>query len=348
MAYSTRSTQTTAQDCDVREHENDIETARPSGSTRRKRKQLRIMGATKSCGVFSPQKKPPVIMSDRGDFHCPRCDSQLNDHPSHVKRAAPATKSPHTLSTGPSTAAASERSTQGNVRIGGQAALGVERAVGQATPLHVPNDMQIEISAPISTRRATQLDSNTHAPTLTALPEVRPAIKDNALIKNNALSSGENSEFDHPKTPFEHRTTAGNGLSDKTLKRLQETGDWKYTMGVEQDRNEAQDEETGIPEDAYQYSVQKRQWLETEEDAIESSAGPFHTMSEANTVARMQVQRPQIDGLEGNRSKEWSYYFKQDENGMGKHLATVLNIHIETIVRRGKCRFSGLFPKIPS
>lgn len=356
-AYGIRSTQATVQDHGAQEHGDNINAACSSNSASRRHNGRRICGPTSACGVFSPEKKPPVKRSNRGAFHCPRCDTQFttskgvnyhfgqcvamygnpkslkwNDHPSLErvgKRAAAATNVPHTMSTGPSTAAVSERSTQSYIHIGKQTASGTVRAEGQATPLHVPKDTQVGISAPIATMRATQLDSDTQAPTLSNLPDIRHTIKDNA-----SSSSCAESKFDHPKSPVEHRATAGKGLSHETLKNFRETGNWNCGMEMDQDVDEASDEETEIPDIAYHYIVQKREWLETEEDAIESSMGPFHTMSEANAVATKLVQTPRTDGLERIESTGWSYYYEQDEIGMQKHMATVLEIHIETAVQR--------------
>ena len=168
--------------------------------------------------------------------------------------------------------------------------------------------------------------------TLSHLPEVRPTLKDDAASPSN------NTQLDLPKSPVEHRATAGKGLSHETLKRFQETGDWNCSMKVD----EAPDEESEIPDVAYRYFVHKREWLETEEDAVESSMGPYHTMNEANAVAKAEVQSPQNDGFEGVRCKGWSYLYEQDEFGMQTHTATILEIHIEAAVYRGKCGFLRL------
>lgn len=164
-------------------------------------------------------------------------------------------------------------------------------------------------------------------------PEKKPPVK----RFNQASFPYTKPKLDHAESPVEHRATAGKGLSQETLKRYLETGDWNCGMEVDQNADEAHDEETEIPDIAYHYFVQKREWLETEEDAIEASLGPFFTMTEANTVAKAEVQLPQIDGFEKIRSNGWSYFYQQDENGMQTHVATVLEIHIETAVHHGKC-----------
>ncbi len=212
-----------------------------------------------------------------------------------------------------------------------QTTSGSVRVESQTTPMHMPDHTQIEISSPIA-MRAPLLDSDTQEYTLSHLPEVRPTLKD------DAASPSKNTQLDHPKSPVEHRATAGKGLSHDTLKRFQETGDWNRSMEVDQ----APDEESEIPDVAYRYFVHKREWLETEEDAVESSMGPYHTMNEANAVAKAEVQSPQNDGFEGIRSKGWSYLYEQDEFGMQTHTATILEIHIEAAVYRGKCRFLRL------
>ena len=172
------------------------------------------------------------------------------------------------------------------------------------------------------------------------------AIRDNELrptIKDDAWSSWPEPKLDRPVPPVEHRATAGGkGLSKETLKRFQETGSWNGGIEVDQSALEAEIDENEVPDIAYHYFVQKREWLETEEDAIESSIGPFHTMNEANAVAKAEVQSPQIDGYEGIQARGWSYYYEQNENGMQTHMATILEIHIETAVNRGKCHLLGL------
>lgn len=171
------------------------------------------------------------------------------------------------------------------------------------------------------------------------MPANGPANKDNATPKPDA-----------PVPPSEHRATAGKGLSHETLKRFQETGSWDCRTIVDQcaGDGEGEEEETEMPEIAYHYYVQKREWLETEEDAIEANMGPFLTLNEANAVAKAEVQSPKMDEYEGLQSMGWSYYYEQDENGLQKHMATILEVHIETAVLRGRPEISGLFPKIES
>ena len=120
--------------------------------------------------------------------------------------------------------------------------------------------------------RALPLDSDTDASTISILPEFRPTIKD------HTLSSIERTGLDHPRSPVAHRATAGKGLSQETFKIFQGTGHWNYGKGADQNADEAQDEETEMPNIAYHYFVQKREWLETEEDAKESGLGPYLTM----------------------------------------------------------------------
>ena len=316
----------------------------------------RIGGPTSVCGVYSPETKPPVKRSDHGHFHCPRCDSQFttsqavnyhfegcvtkygnpkslkwSDHPSLegvVQRSVSASKVLRTTRTGAQVSAASKESTQSNLPIVRQTSIG-----------SMPADTHIGIAVPIAHMSAPLLGSDTRGSDPSTLPAHQPAIKEHESPKIDPLMS-----------PSEHRTTAGKGLSHDTLKKFQETGSWNDSMVVNQTRDEAE-EDTEVPDIAYYYYVRKREWLETEEDAIEFNMGPFHTSNEANAVAKVEVQSPQIDDYEGFQPTAptgWSYYYEQDQNGLQKHMATVLDIHIETAVLRGKCHFSGLFPEIQS
>ena len=337
-------------------HGDSITDAYSSDSVSRKPRpgKPRISGPTNACGVFSPETKPPVKRSHRGPFHCPRCDSQFttsnavnyhfegcvakygnpkslkwSDHPSLEgvpKRAVPTNKDSRTIRTEAQVSAASKESTQSNSPIVRQTAVG-----------SVPAATQIGIAVPIAHMIAPLLGSNTQGSDPSILPAHQPAIEDYA-----------SPELDQPMFPVEHRTTAGKGLSHETLKRYQETGSWNGSMVVDENGDGAEEEETEIPNISYHYYVQKREWLETEEDAIELRMGPFHTLNEANAVAKAEVQSPQIDDYEGFQSTGWSYYYEQDGNGLQKHVATVLDIHIETAVLRGKCHSSGLFPEIQS
>ena len=68
-------------------------------------------------------------------------------------------------------------------------------------------------------------------------------------------------------------------------------------------------------------------------------------MNEANAVAKAEVQSPQIDRFEVVRSKGWSHLYEQDDFGMQKHTATILEIDITTAVYRVvSATLSGLFP----
>lgn len=335
-------------------HGDSINDACSSDSVSRKLKhqKSRRCGPTNVCGVFSPETKPPVKKSHQGPFHCPRCDSQFttspavnyhfegcvtkygnpkslkwSDHSSLEgvpKRAVPISKDPRTIRTGAQVSAASKESTQSNVPI-----------IRQTAVDGVSADTQITIAVPIVPMSAPLLDSDTRGSDPSTLPAYH---KDYASPK-----------VDQPMSPIEHRiTTACKGLSHETLKRFQETGSWSGSMVVDQNEDQTEEEETEIPDISYQYHVRKREWLETEEDAIEFNMGPFHTLYEANAVAKAEVQSPHIDDYEGFQSTGWSYYYEQDGNGLQKHRATVLDIHFETAVHRGKCHCSGFFPEIQS
>ena len=154
--------------------------------------------------------------------------------------------------------------------------------------------------------------------------------------KYHASSSYGEAKLHLPKSSVELRATAGKGLSHETLKQFEQTGSWIGGTEANRRADVAQAEERIMPDIAYQYFVSKREWLETKEDASETRMGPYHTMSEANAVAKAEVQCSEIDGLRGIPSSGWSYLYRQDENGMQMHTATVLEIHIETIVHRGE------------
>ena len=174
------------------------------------------------------------------------------------------------------------------------------------------------------------LDTRTYD--LSNLPEKRP------IAEGRVLSYNTKSQLNRKESVVEHRTTGGKGLSAESLKRFRETGNWDRGMEAGQSAEEAQHEETEVPNIAYQYFVQKREWLETEEDALESTMGPYHTVNEANAVAKVEVQTTEIDRIEGVRCHGWSYFYQQDENGMETHMATILEIHIATAVCRGECQ----------
>ena len=173
--------------------------------------------------------------------------------------------------------------------------------------------------------------SNTRTYDLSKLSEER------SIVEGRAVSYNTKSQLNRKESLVEHRTTGGKGLSAESLKRFRETGNWERSMEAGQSAQEAQYGETEVPNIAYQYFVQKREWLETEEDALESTMGPYHTLNEANAVAQVEVQNTKIDQVEGVRCSGWSYFYQQDEHGMQTHMATMLEIHIATAVRRGEC-----------
>ena len=163
------------------------------------------------------------------------------------------------------------------------------------------------------------------------------------VTEENTSSLTHEPKLNHEVSIVEHRATGGKGLSAETLNTYRKTGNWEFTIDPNENIDESQDEETEVPNIAYQYLVMKREWLETEEDAIESSLGPYHTLDEANAVAKAEVNRPQIDGFADTHSDGWSYYYRQDGDGMQLHMATVLGINIEAVVHRGKWLFGWTF-----
>lgn len=276
--------------------------------------------------IESPSEKL-VRMARKCRQRPKRCDTSLQCVEGTAKRPAQATKVSRNNE---------KKSTQSNETTVKRNASGTVPVKRQLTSTYVLNYSETGASTPFSNIRAPLSDSYTSATTVSNLPKTEP------IVKSHASLLSLKSEIGQLESPVKHRITAGKGLSQETLKRFQETRDWNCSMEVDQNADEAQNEETQVPNIAYGYFVQKREWLEIEEDAVQSTVGPFHTMDEANTVAKAEVQSPQIDGYEGIQSMGWSYYYEQDENGMQKHMARVLEIHVETIVYRGKCHFSGL------
>ena len=333
-AHHLQSIQTTAQDNDAQESGVGENTALSDVSISRKPKyrKLRVGGTTNACGVFSPEIKPPVKRSCHGEFHCPRCGSQFttakgvnyhfegciakygnpgslrwNDHPSLRQSVVSTDKKEH-MTTVPTPVPATRKESASITH-------GIE-PVGRSTTTTGK-------VAPIPA-------SHIQAPDRSILPITQPVIEEHASYLTNEPKLG------HEALIGEHRATGGKGLSAETLRTYRETGNWDIAIDPNENIDESQDEEAKAPNIAYQYSVIKREWLETEEDAVESSMGPYYTLDEANAVAKAEVNRPQIDGFENIHSDGWSYYYKQDGNGMQLHMATVLGINIEAAVHRGK------------
>ena len=165
---------------------------------------------------------------------------------------------------------------------------------------------------------------------LSSVPENRP------MAEERASSYNTKPQLNRKESLVEHRTAGGKGLSAESLKKFRESGSWDCGMEAGQSTEEAHHEEAEVPNIAYQYFVQKREWLETEEDALESTMGPYHTVNEANAVAKVEVQSTEIDHIERVRCNGWSYFYQQDENGMQTHIATILEIHVATAVCRGQ------------
>ena len=340
-AHHSQSIQTTAQDHDAQERGVGEYTAFSDGSISRKPtyRKPRVGGTTNACGVFSPEIKPPVKRSSHGDFHCPRCDSQFtkltgvnyhfegciakygnpgslrwNDHPSlrRMKQSVVSTDKTEHVTTVPASVPAIRKDSV-SIRHG------IE-PVGRPTTT-------TSIVAPL-------LASHIQAPDRSTLLVTQPVNEEHTSCLTNEPKLG------HEASIVEHRATGGKGLSAETLNTYRETGNWNFAI------DSSQDEEAEVPNIAYQYSVIKREWLETEEDAIESSMGPYYTLDEANAVAKAEVNRPQIDGFEDIHSDGWSYYYRQDGDGMQLHMATVLGINIEAVVHRSKWLFARTFSRV--
>ena len=331
-----RPTQITAQNHNVQEHGHGDKASCSSGGVNRepKDRKPRICGPTDVCGVFSPEKKPPVKRSTHGEFHCPRCDSQYTTSNSvnyHFETCIAKYGNPKSLKWNDHPSL--ENIKKGNVSKNHEIMTTVPAPVpdiqeGSASSLH---DLE-PVGGPATNHDmvAPSPISNIQAPSRLGLAEPR------SITGEPASHAGTEVRIDHQASIIKHRETAGKGLSAETLKSFRETGSWNRGVNLNGSLDEVQDEETEVPNIAYRYFVLKREWLETEEDAIELRMGPYHTLSEANAVANAEVQCPHIDGFEGVQSKGWSYYYKEDEHGMQLHMATVLGVTIEAVVRRGK------------
>ena len=328
QAYRIPSTEITTQGHDAKEHDDSNNIAYPKVSISRKPsyRKPRVGGPTKAGGVFSPEKKAPVKRSSKGDFHCPRCDSQYTRRKGvnyHFEKCIATYGNPRSLRW-------NDHPSLGRVEKG-IVPIDKDELTIQKDSTCFTHDVESMDRPATTINRVTPLPaSNIHTTGLSSLPETR------SLTEEQTLCSDNDNELDHQTLGVERCMTSGKGLSAETLKSFQETGNWNCDIDPNEDVDEGQDEETEIPDIAYRYSVLKREWLETEEDAVESSIGPYYTLSEANSVARAEVQCPQIDGFEGIESKGWSYLYREDERGMQMHKATVLGISIETAVHRGK------------
>lgn len=343
--YGICSLQTTAPDCGAQEDDGKS-AAYPVGSANLKPnyRKPRVGGPTNVCGVFSPEKKPPVKRSSRGDFHCPRCDSQFT-RPTGVNYHFEDCIAKHG---NPSSLRWDDHPSLGGVGKPIVTMNENERRVTRParTSKIQENSASITHNIEPASRPATAIDkvapspaSNLQASGLVNLPETRD------ITEEQASDSCNEAKRDNQASMVEYRATGGKGLSAETLKSFRKTGNWDRGIDLNEGADEARDDETEVPSIAYRYFVLKRDWLETEEDAIESSMGPYHTMNEANAVAKAEVQCPQIDGFEGIQSRGWSYYYKEDEHGMQTHMATVLDVNVEAIVHRGELRSFGLIPQ---
>ena len=342
-AHEFYSTQTTVQNLDAQKHDVAINAANSNSSTNLKRRQKpRIGGPTSVCGVFSPEKKPPVKRSNHGAFHCPRCDSHFTTSSGvnyHFEKCVALYGNPRSLRwhDHPSLVAAGKRTISKNRIEQTNIVPARVPAVHQDSASHMRDVTSAGRPLPITNVATPSPAFNNPIPDLSSLPEQQP------ISDEQASSCPDGQTKSHHRTSIdEHRAIGGKGLSAEALKSFQELRNWDDDLTSNQSADEAQDEDTEVPDVAYQYFVEKREWLETEDDAIASSLGPYHTMNEANVVAKAEVQFPQTDGFKGIQSQGWSYYYRQDERGMQTHLATVLGINIEAVVHRGKYEFWGL------
>lgn len=338
------STQITAQKHDPQDHGHG-ENAPHSGAdanTEPKYRKPRIRGPTDVCGVFSPEKKPPVKRSTSGEFHCPRCDSQFTTSSSvnfHFETCIAKYGNPRSLrwNDHPSL----EKEGKSIVSMKNETMVTVPARLQDIPGDAANNTHDTEPVCGFVTNNnmvGPSSTSNIQAPGRSKLAETR------SIIEEPAPVSGIEVKPDQQALTTEYRATAGKSLSAEILKHFRETGSWDRGIELDESVHEAQDDETEVPNVTYRYSVSKREWLESEENAVELKMGPYHTLNEANAVANAAVQCPQTDQVEGIQSQGWSYYYRQDEHGMQFHMATVLGMHIEAAVRRGKYYFIILIP----
>lgn len=334
-ACGTFSTQTTAQNHDAQEHGHGENAPHPGAvaNTEPKYRKPRIRGPTNVCGVFSPEKKPPVKRSTSGEFHCPRCDSQFTTSSGvnfHFEKCIAKYGNPGSL----------RWHEHPSLEKEGKRIVSMKSEKMVTVPAPLPDVRGDAVNKMHDTEPVCGLATNiTIAPSITSNIQVpgRSNLAETQSISEEPVPySGNELEPDQQASTTEYRATARKGLSAETLKHFRETGSWDRGIELNESMHEAQNDEIEVPNIAYRYFVLKREWLESEEDAIELNMGPYHTLNEANAVANAAVQCPQIDQFEGIQSKGWSYYYKQDEHGMQLHMATILGINIEAAVRRGK------------
>ena len=303
-------------------------------------RKRRVSGPTSVCGVFSPEKKPPVKNITTGPFHCPRCDSQYS-RPSQVNyhfegciarygnpRSLRWNDHPSLLGKGEKVALKEKNAQIPTSPARMSAIQGVSARDKHVTRPMVRFDPVIEVITPSP---ALQIRAS----------EVLIPPEKQLVAEEQRLCAGNEVKRDHDTTTVEHRAIVGKGPFAETLKTFRETETWSGSDDLNAKADEDEYEESEVLDIAYRYLVQRREWLETEEDAVETSIGPYYTLNEANAVAKAEVQYPQTDGFGGVEPRGWSYYYHEDENGIQTHLATVLDISIEAVVHRGKLPLFG-------
>lgn len=137
--------------------------------------------------------------------------------------------------------------------------------------------------------------------------------------------------------PLARPTTGGKGISAATRAKLVANSD------IEPPKEAV----TTTPDLVYEYFVSRREWrVETaEDDVMEAILGPFHTVVEANAIARKEVTNPiEHDTLDRTPGNRWNHWFEQDEYGMHTYMVEVCGVHVETTVHRGKHHIPGFIP----
>ena len=140
-----------------------------------------------------------------------------------------------------------------------------------------------------------------------------------------------------PATALEHRTTAGQGISDATIASWLATQSGDDDIEDKDDYNAKNKMETS--DTAWQYHV-TRQEIHTADlglvDPIERTFGPYWTLGEANAKAEEEIQIRDISPPPGPHSRGWNLQFRKDEDGMDSHTVEVQGTTISTIVTRSK------------
>lgn len=177
---------------------------------------------------------------------------------------------------------------------------------------------------------------------------IREPLPDSELQR--AAIAIDNDPSIESQVPVVRHTTAGKGISAATIAawRAAEDEDRPHTTiydYTDDSTDDSEDDSTTITECIYEYHVHRREWLiqnpNGEEEAVEQVLGPYHTLTEANTVAAKELRYPIEQGnFLSIPTSAWEFAFRQDRDGMHTQVAEAMGIHIEIEVKRGECTHS--------